>query len=214
MDNLASYKSVAGEKPVRLSDLLKRPVFVGEDKIGSLSDLVIADSDVAAEVTHVCVSRPFGRPRLFVPWSKVEEPGQRAVRLDSDTEIALFEKSPTGAVLLEDFIVDKKILDTKGREVEVVYDVMLAMQHEHLYVVGVDLSRRALLRRVGLKWLANLTAGVTDRIENDIVAWKFVEPLPEGIGSFVGGFAAEGAAGRGGENAAGGCGSNPGAVGE
>jgi len=70
--------------------------------------------------------------------------------------------------------------------VEVVYDVMLAMQRDMLFVVGVDLSRRALFRRIGLKWLANLTAGITDRFENDIVAWKFVEPLPEGIGSFAG----------------------------
>jgi Mg/Co/Ni transporter MgtE len=55
-----------------------------------------------------------------------------------------------------------------------------------LYVIGVDLSRRALLRRVGLKWLARLTEGITDRIENDIVDWNLVEQLPEGIGSFSG----------------------------
>src|SRR5437660_1772549 len=87
---------------------------------------------------------------------------------------------------LQDYIVDKKVLDVEGREVECVYDVMLALQRTHLYVVGVDISRRSLLRRIGLRWLANLTAGITDRMENDVVAWNLVEPLPENIGSFAG----------------------------
>jgi magnesium transporter len=186
MDNHAAYLHAPAEAPIRLSDMLGRPVVLREEKLGSLSDLVIADKDVAAEVTHICVSRPFGRPRLFIPWNQVAELADRTVKLEPDTQIASLEKSPPGAVLLEDYIVDKKVLDTKGREVEVVYDVMLAMQHGTLFVVGVDLSRRALFRRIGLKWLANLTAGITDRFENDIVAWKFVEPLPEGIGSFAG----------------------------
>jgi magnesium transporter len=186
MDKLVNHNSTSGKELFRLSDLLGRPVWLGEEKLGKVSDFRIVDNDVAAEVTHVCVGRPFGRPRLFVPWGKVAEFTAREVRLDSRTEIGSLEKQPAGAVLLQDYIVDKKVLDTKGREVEVVYDVMLARQNDRLYVVGVDLGRRALLRRVGLKWLADLTAGITDRIENDIVAWKYVEPLPEGIGSFAG----------------------------
>jgi CBS domain-containing protein len=186
MDKFAPTATAADERLFRLSDLLKGPVWLGEQKLGALCDLVILDRDVAAEVTHVCVRRPFGRPTLFVPWSNVEQLANRAVRLDPQTQIKAAEKRPHAAVLLQDYIVDKKVLDTDGREVEVVYDVMMAMRNDHLYVVGVDLSRRALLRRLGLKWLANLTAGITDRIENDVVPWKFIEPLPEGIGSFAG----------------------------
>jgi magnesium transporter len=60
------------------------------------------------------------------------------------------------------------------------------LKNRQLYVVGVDLSRRALLRRIGLRWLARLTEGITDRIENDIVDWNLVEHLPENLGSFSG----------------------------
>ncbi|MGD0139000.1 MAG: CBS domain-containing protein [Tepidisphaeraceae bacterium] len=186
MDNLAAHHTLAGEKLFRLSDLLKRPVRMGEEKIGSLSDLVIQDKGAVAEVTHVCVHRPFGRPRFFVPWRYVEELTDKAVVLDPKTETGSLEKSPPAAVLLEDYIVDKKVLDVDGRELEVVYDVMLALKMDRLYVIGVDLSHRALLRRIGFRWLANLTASITDRMENDMVAWDLVEPLPEGIGSFAG----------------------------
>jgi CBS domain-containing protein/sporulation protein YlmC with PRC-barrel domain len=186
MDNLAAHHALAGEKLFRLSDLLKRRVRMGDEKIGSLSDLVIQDKGAVAEVTHVCVHRPFGRPRFFVPWRHVQELTDKAVVLDPKTETGSMEKSPPGAVLLEDYIVDKKVLDLEGREVEVVYDVMLALKLDRLYVVGVDLSHRALLRRIGLKWLANLTASITDRMEYDMVGWNLVGPLPDGIGSFAG----------------------------
>ena len=89
-------------------------------------------------------------------------------------------------MLLQDYIVDKKVLDVEGREVEVVYDLALALRQNRLFVVGVDVSRRALLRRVGLKWLANFTASITDKITDEIIAWNLVEPLPEKIGSFAG----------------------------
>jgi len=169
----------------RLTDLIKLRVLRRGEKIGTLCDLVIVDKGAVAEVTHVCVHQPFGRPRLFVPWRKVEELSASAIILDASGELES-EQAPPAAVLLQDYIVDKKVLDLEGREVEVVYDVMLALQFERLYVVGVDLSHRALLRRIGLKWLANLTASVTDRVENDMVGWNLIGPLPEGIGSFAG----------------------------
>lgn len=186
MHTTASSAGPSGEQLLRLSDLIKLPVLAAGDKIGKLSDFVIVDKDLVAEVTHVCVDRPFGRPRWFVPWEDVETLTDRAIVIHGQTRTDLLETEPPGAVLLDDYIVDKKVLDVEGREVEVVYDVTLAFQNNHLYVVGVDLSKRALLRRMGLRWLAKLTASVTDRLEKDIVAWNLVEPLPEGIGSFAG----------------------------
>jgi CBS domain-containing protein/sporulation protein YlmC with PRC-barrel domain len=186
MTTTAPTNGSTGERLLRLSDLIHRRVLIGGDKIGSLFDLVIVDKGVVAEVTHVCVRQPFGRPQLFVPWASVQELDDKAVILDPQVKISSLGDAPSAAVLLEDYIVDKKVLDVEGREVEVVYDVTLALKSNRLYVVGVDLSRRALLRRIGLKWLANFTASITDRMENDLVAWDLVEPLPEGIGSFAG----------------------------
>ena len=166
--------------------MIGRPVLLNGDKVGRVADLVIVDRDRVAEVTHVSVSRPFGRPAWFIPWSQMEELSEAQVLIRGDGKTEFLETAPDRAVLLEDFIIDKKVLDVEGRELEVVYDAILAQQNGQLYVVGVDLSRRALLRRIGLRWLAKLTEGITDRIENDIVAWHLVEPLPEDLGSFSG----------------------------
>jgi CBS domain-containing protein len=169
-----------------LSDLRRRSVRLGDEKIGWVDDFIILDKDIVAEVTHVCVGQSFGRPRLFVPWLHVRAVSAKAVVLNPGTDARSMESAPEGAVLLQDYIVDKKVLDVEGREVEVVYDLALALRENRLFVVGVDVSRRALLRRIGLKWLANFTASITDGIANEIVAWNLVEPLPVKIGSFAG----------------------------
>jgi CBS domain-containing protein len=176
----------AADELFLLSSLRRRPVFMDDRKIGWVDDFVILDKDIVAEATHVCVGQSFGRPTLFVPWQSVQTLTAKSLVIGPATELTSIESAPEGAVLLQDYIVDKKVLDVEGREVEVVYDVALALQQNRLLVVGVDVSRRALLRRIGLKWLANFTASITDRITNEIIPWNLVEPLPEKIGSFAG----------------------------
>ncbi len=176
----------ANDQLFLLSDLRRRAVFLGDRKIGWVGDFVILDKDLMAEVTHVCVAQPFGRPTLFVPWQNVQTLTAKSVVISPAVEATSMESAPEGAVLLQDYIVDKKVLDVEGREVEVVYDLALALRQNRLFVVGVDVSRRALLRRIGLKWLANFTASITDKITDEIIAWNLVEPLPEKIGSFAG----------------------------
>jgi Mg/Co/Ni transporter MgtE len=68
-------------------------------------------------------------------------------------------------------------------EVEVVYDISLHFQGGKLYVSEVDFSRRRLLRRMGLKRLANW---ISDQREETTVSWMYVQPLPEHIGTFKG----------------------------
>jgi Mg/Co/Ni transporter MgtE len=103
--------------------------------------------------------------------------------LDIKTELEKLQSVPTGTVPLQDYIADKKVLDVQDREVEVVYDVILALIRIHLYVIAVDLSQRGMLRRMGLGWVARLLGAA---LPERTVAWDLVEPLPENIGSFAG----------------------------
>jgi hypothetical protein len=109
MTTLIPHEPSATRNLLRLSDLIKRPVRRRGEKIGTLCDLVIVDKGAVAEVTHVCIHQPFGRPQLFVPWRTVEELSPTAVVLDASGELES-EEAPPSAVLLEDYIVDKKCL--------------------------------------------------------------------------------------------------------
>ncbi|MGO8704828.1 MAG: CBS domain-containing protein [Candidatus Brocadiia bacterium] len=110
----------------------------------------------------------------------------QGVILDPALDLRSVSAAPKGAVLLNDYIVDKKVLDVEGREVEVVYDVSLAIIRIHLYVIAVDFSRYSLLRRLGFGWLARSMRGVRQQAGSQTVAWNLVEPLPHQLGSFVG----------------------------
>lgn len=166
-----------------LSEILGRKVFLRSQRIGRLSDLVIIETGKVPEVSHLVVSRSFGYPSLLLPWEKVS--------LISNTEIVFdvagpeaFEHPPAeGMILLREYILDKKILDMDDHEVEVVYDVKLAFQNGKLYVSEVDFSRHRLLRRMGLKKLANWMA---EHSEDATVSWMYVQTLPEHIGTFKG----------------------------
>jgi magnesium transporter len=183
MTTAVSSVTTPSDKVFRVSEIRKRPAYVGYKKIGRLQDLVIVDKDLVAEVTHVCIGRPFGLPTIYVPWKYVQSVSPERVVIQENADITPFERAPDNAVLLQDFIVDKKVLDVQGREVEIVYDVMLALIRIHLYVVAVDLSKQVMWKRMGMGWLGRLCA---EGSANRILPWNVVEPLPENLGSFAG----------------------------
>jgi len=178
-------KSTVAER-FNLSDLVDIPVLANGEQIGKLDEFVIVDKDRYAEVTHVVVAPPFGRPPLVVPWEKVATFGGRRVVLSVEDVKSLAGALPPGAVLLKDYLLDKKVLDGRGREVEVVYDIGLNLTSGRLLVVDVDLSKSALLRRMRLGWLGRLSRRSGDEGNGNKVPWSYIEPLPGDIGSFKG----------------------------
>jgi magnesium transporter len=169
-----------------LSEILGNRAMINGKRNGNLADIAIQDGDVAAEVTHVYITRAFGAPSLLIPWEKVKSLDVHEVIIDVDTLDKYEEEPGDDMILVKDKVLDKKILDTDGREVEVVYDVALSMIKKRLLVSGVDVSRYALLRRIGFKWLSNLVYNLAKRLRNETIPWSYVQALPTQISSFKG----------------------------
>jgi magnesium transporter len=169
-----------------LSDLIGTKVLNGDKKIGKLQDIAIIEHGKLPVVTHFIVHRPSGRKPLLVPWERVVVANVKRIIVDLET-IEQFEGEPTETqVLLNDHVVDKKVLDMDDNEIDVVYDVKLALRNKVLYVTDVDFSRYALFKRLGLKSLTELLFGGTGLLKKDTLSWSYVQPLPEHIGSFNG----------------------------
>ncbi len=145
-------------------------------KLGKLKDFVFVDDPKYAEVTTLIIGRPFGDPSLKVPWSSVVgfEADEIVVRDAPDGGYA--EVGPEeDLLLLKDKLLDKKILDTEGLAVEVVYDLQLLLVENKLFMVAADVSGRARMRRMGL---GRLGGGARKRGEvEDFIPWKYVQPL-------------------------------------
>src|SRR5512136_506860 len=150
MPGTASERVMDGSE-FHLSDILGTRVLTQGKAVGRLSDLVIVETGTMPEVTHVVVTRPFGNPALLVPWEKVRSFADQGVVLELEA-LGPYQKEPTeGMVLLKDHVLDKKVLDTEGKEVEVVFDVGLVERAGKLHVGFVDLSRYGMLKRMGLR---------------------------------------------------------------
>jgi len=171
------------ERECFLSEILGRRVFIRTNRVGRLGDVAIVETGKLPEVSHFVVERSFGYPTLLVPWSKISLISNTEIVV-GDGEIETYESaSIEGHILLKDHILDKKILDMDDHEVEVVYDVKLVQQNDKLYASEVDYSRNRLLRRMGLKKLANWVA---EHNEDAAVSWMYVQPLPDRLGTFSG----------------------------
>lgn len=172
------------EKEFFLSEILGRKVYLKSERVGRLEDFVIVETGKLPEVSHIVVGRSFGYPSLLLPWDKVNLISNTEIVADVDSVTDYEKPVPESAILLKAHILDKKILDMDDHEVEVVYDVKLALQNDRLYASEVDYSRIRLLRRMGLKKIANFFA--EHHKESATVSWMYVQPLPEKIGMFKG----------------------------
>jgi len=185
MNTLIEKKQETVEAVYFLSDLLGTKVLNGAKKIGKLQDIVIMEQGKLPVVTHFMVHRSFGRKPLLIPWERVVAAKAKRIIVDLEV-IEQFEGEPAESqVLLNDYIVDKKVLDMDDNEVDVVYDIKLALRNRVLYVTDVDFSKYALFKRLGLKPLLKLF-GDSDIIKKDTLSWSYVQPLPKHIGSFKG----------------------------
>ncbi len=166
-----------------LSEITHARVMRDGKKFGRLNDVVIKENGRLPYVTGLFVGLPFGESAL-IPWDKVNAMTAREIVLE---KIETFEREPAeSAILLKDYILDKKVLDEDGREVEIVYDVRLVLRGGKLYVSDVDFSRYGLLRRMGLTWLAEAIYRLAEGVQERTISWTFVQPLPPNLDRFKG----------------------------
>ena len=170
-----------------LTALLDKPVSTTSGAtIGRLNDLEFIDDPKYGEVTGVIVRRPFGRPPLRVPWAEVIQVSSSGttVRDPAGGMFAEFEPQ-VGQILLRDTLLDKRILDTQGLGVDVVYDFQLLLAGGKLFVVAADVSGRARRRRLGLVGRRGRT--VPDGGTNEArIPWRYVQPIDSSVTSTKG----------------------------
>jgi magnesium transporter len=144
--------------------------------IGKLKDFVFKDDPHYAEVTNLIVGRSLGRPSLSVPWSNVVSVGTEKTIVQDPPEGQYPEiKYEEDQLLLRDKILDKRILDIEGFDVEVVYDIRLLLVDNKLFIIGADVGRHALMRRLGLGRVAKSV--LENGSKEDIIPWRYVQSI-------------------------------------
>jgi magnesium transporter len=134
---------------VYLSDLIDLPV---RDSLGAplarLQDLIIRPDFVEPYPSVTGLVARLRRRSFFIPWERVARASGDGVTLISATVSLEPFRRREGEVLLVRDVLDKQLVDLEGRRVVRANDLQLAERDGRLVVVGVDVSPRAILRRL------------------------------------------------------------------
>jgi len=173
----------ANKQQFFLSDIIGRKVLSNGRKIGKLADLIIKENGGKFPVvTYLYVGRSFGYPPLIIEWEKVTSFSQKEITVSIGDVAEYAKELQEDAILLKDYVLDKKVLDVEERDIDVVYDILLARKNGNLYVCEVDFSKQRLYKRMHLRFLAKSVAEVE---EDKMVPWAYIQPLTN-ISSFKG----------------------------
>lgn len=164
-----------------LSDLLGYRVVAepGDRILGRVRDLVADARLPVPPVMGLVVGVP-RQPDLFVPWARVMEIGDKAIRVSHAAQQPLASPPETpGEMLLKDQLLDKQIVDTAGAKVVRVNDLQLRQRGNSMVLAGVDVGLRGLMRRVGLqkateavlRWIFSYQLG------DNLIKWHLVQPV-------------------------------------
>lgn len=133
---------------VFLSQIINRPIVDRDgDRIASLRDVIVHIGDESYPPVKGLVAR-IGRRSFFVPYSQVHGIDESAATIDTfSVDLKPFRRRDDEIILGKD-VLDRQLVDVTGRRIIRVNDVELARIANTLRVVGVDVSARALLRRL------------------------------------------------------------------
>lgn len=170
-----------------LSEIIGRKVFNNDEKIGHLHDVAVLDHEKLPTVTHFIVRRPFGHEPLLIPWARVVKIHPKAITVNVESIVNYEGEPEESQVLLNNHILDKKVLEMDDNEIDVVHDVRLVLNKGTLYVTDVDFGRYGLLKRLHLKPLIKLLFGDSSNfLKRETLAWSDVHPLQGNIGRLKG----------------------------
>jgi CBS domain-containing protein len=146
---------------------------------GVLADLVVTLKEKYPPVTAVIVRAP-KLGEIAVPWEALrgfEESRALLAGRISDIKPRVTKKDEI--MLLRD-VLDKQIVDTEGRKVIRVQDIQLARVGNKIRVIAVDVSGRAILRRLGIGAISDL---LPSRLApgHNYIDWANVDLIGSGV---------------------------------
>ncbi|KKQ71449.1 MAG: MgtE integral membrane protein [Candidatus Peregrinibacteria bacterium GW2011_GWC2_39_14] len=139
-----------------------------EKTIGKLKDMIARGGEDYPFIEAIVVEK--GDKQMFIPISYAENFAYDEITLKIRSEKIEQYKSSLKDFWLYRDIVDKQIVDISGTRVVRVNDIQLGKVEDRIRILGIDMSTRGLLRRVGVeKWR------IFRSLEPKLIDWKNVQ---------------------------------------
>ncbi len=161
-----------------------------------LQELKVSDSSgrIAGKLLDICMDVGAGLPTsqslviyrfrrgrretAAVPWDWVDSVTRESISLNRERDEVWESGMEAGGLLLGRHLLDRQIVDLHGNKVVRVNDLLLAESDSRLRLTDVDVSQRALLRRLGLERTAQRFVGMLGSgLPERTIPWTYVAPL-------------------------------------
>jgi len=158
-----------------LSEVLNTDVQDSSDEIiGKLTDILIKQrAGVYSSVDFILVKDKKNKKINFIPYYLIENFGKGGVILRTRWSNIIEEKVAEDEYLkLNKDILDEQIVDTEGIRIVRVNDLQLGIFQEKMCVLGIDVSFKGLLRRMGIEWI-----DVFNFFKVYLIDWRKTQPI-------------------------------------
>lgn len=167
-----------------LSSILRKPVLnPAGDRVGIISDLVVAAGDPFPVVSKILVSN--GRKSFIINWSIVNILTKKFMIINKKIDDISIEELTEGELFLARDLMDKQVVDTSGYRVVRINDLKIGKVNDEIRLFAADVGLRGLLRRLGGEGLLNFMEKITGRkvINERLISWNQIEPLETSMGN-------------------------------
>ena len=138
-----------------LSTLRNAPVYDSSFVlVGKYKDIIASVvADQYAPVKSLVVTLIKGKGELIIPWNVVENASRVGIHLSTLlTRVAPVQENGID-IRLREKVLDHQIVDITGARVVRVNDLQLGTIEGRMCVIAIDVSQKALLRRLNLDWV-------------------------------------------------------------
>ncbi|MFH1254609.1 MAG: CBS domain-containing protein [bacterium] len=162
-----------------LSHILNSKVLDSADEvIGRLEDIVV-EPEIGEYVPlkFLAVKTKRKKHIELIPYRYVENFSKIEVSLKCPIKkIGIQDEISKDSIFLKKHILDHQIVDLSGARVVRVNDLRIGDFQEKMSVLGVDISTKGLLRRIGMEWL-----DIFDKLKVNLIDWRQAQPISGGL---------------------------------
>ncbi len=160
-----------------LSEIMKKTIVdLDGNKIGKFKDFIVSVNILYPLVEAVSI-RTSGKKDILVSWEDVDHINKEIklkVKLEDIKEYKLKKRD---IKLVED-VLDKQVVDLEGKKIRRINDLQLSTTRGYYRLIGVDISFKGILRRLGIEKIAS---SLKINLQEDYISWMDVDVLESDI---------------------------------
>ncbi|MGB9978683.1 magnesium transporter [Methanobacterium sp.] len=154
-----------------ISEIIEKPVFDSNGKIiGKCKDCIIS-AKRSYPVINAIIIRGAHKKDINIPWEYINN-SRSILSINTTFEnIKEYNIDKNDIKLVED-VFDKQLVDVEGKKIRRINDLQVSPVDNHYRLIGVDVSLKGALRRLGLEKIAS---SLKINLQEDYIDWKDID---------------------------------------